>query len=136
VRPTTLGAVWRTVLVKEQPGELVYALYAGSQAGVPYGIAYTQSAEHQAKAGSALPLNAWTHLAATYDGVIVRLFVNGVQAATASAAGTMPNSTGALRLGGNAVWSEWFGGLIDEVRVYNRALSTAQIQADMNTPLP
>ena len=40
-----------------------------------------------------------------------------------------------LRLGGNLVWGEYFGGLIDEVRVYNRALTAAQIQADMQAPL-
>jgi hypothetical protein len=41
----------------------------------------------------------------------------------------------ALRIGGNAVWNEWFQGRIDEVRVYNRALSAAEIAADMNTPV-
>ena len=35
----------------------------------------------------------------------------------------MAASTGVLRLGGNGVWGEWFAGLIDEVRVYDRALS-------------
>jgi hypothetical protein len=40
-----------------------------------------------------------------------------------------------LRIGGNTIWSEWFSGLIDEVRVYNRALTGAEIQADMSTPL-
>jgi hypothetical protein len=33
---------------------------------------------------------------------------------------------------GNATWGEYFNGLIDEVRVYNRALSASEIQADMN----
>jgi hypothetical protein len=42
---------------------------------------------------------------------------------------------GALRIGGNAVWNEWFAGRIDEVRVYNRALPAADIQADMNRPV-
>ena len=40
-----------------------------------------------------------------------------------------------LRIGGNAVWGEYFSGLIDEVRIYNRALTAAEIQADMNTPI-
>jgi hypothetical protein len=33
------------------------------------------------------------------------------------------------------VWGEWFAGLIDEVRIYDRALSVSEIQADMNTPI-
>jgi hypothetical protein len=41
-----------------------------------------------------------------------------------------------LRIGGNAIWNnEFFAGLIDELRVYNRALSAAEIQTDMNTPV-
>ena len=85
----------------------------------------------------ATPLNAWTHLAATYDGATLRLYVNGVQAALARAVtGAIRVSTGALRIGGNSIWSdEWFAGLIDEVRVYNRALTAAEIQADMTRPV-
>jgi hypothetical protein len=45
----------------------------------------------------------------------------------------MPNSTGALRIGGNNVWGEYFAGLIDEVRIYNRALSGPEVQSDTNT---
>ena len=47
----------------------------------------------------------------------------------------MSASTGALRIGGNQIWPEWFSGLIDEVRVYNRALSAAEVAADMNRPV-
>ncbi len=35
----------------------------------------------------------------------------------------MTASTGALRIGGNTIWGEWFQGDIDEVRIYNRALA-------------
>jgi concanavalin A-like lectin/glucanase superfamily protein len=42
-------------------------------------------------------------------------------------------SSRALKIGGNTVWGEYFNGLIDDVRVYNRALTPAEIQTDMNT---
>ena len=42
-------------------------------------------------------------------------------------------STSPLRLGGNSVWGEFFKGRIDEVRIYNRALSATEIQTDMST---
>ena len=48
----------------------------------------------------------------------------------------MPNSSGVLRIGGNSVWGEYFAGLIDNVRVYSRALSASEIQSDMNTRVP
>ena len=41
-----------------------------------------------------------------------------------------------LRIGGNAPWGEYVTGQIDDVRIYNRALSQAEIQTDMNTPVP
>jgi hypothetical protein len=44
-------------------------------------------------------------------------------------------SSNPLRVGGNAVWGEYFAGVIDEVRIYNRALSQAEVQADMTTPV-
>jgi hydrogenase maturation factor HypE len=81
----------------------------------------------------ALALNAWTHVAATYDGATLRLYVNGTQAASRSVSGSIATSSGPLRIGGNSVWGEWFQGRIDEVRVYDRALSGAEIQTDMNT---
>ena len=80
-----------------------------------------------------MPLNAWSHLATTYDGSLVRLYVNGTLASSTAVTGAMAASTGVLRLGGNSVWGEWFAGLIDEVRVYNRALGAAEVQQDMAT---
>ena len=47
-------------------------------------------------------------------------------------AGSIALSNGELWVGGNNVWGEWFAGLIDEVRVYNRALTAAEITTDMN----
>ena len=72
---------------------------------------------------AALALNTWAHLAATYDGTTLRLYVNGAQAATKSLSGTITQSTAPLRMGGNSVWGEYFKGLIDEVRVYSTALT-------------
>ena len=46
-------------------------------------------------------------------------------------------STEPLRIGGNMAFaSEYFAGLIDEVRVYNRALTPTEITVDMATPIP
>ena len=61
--------------------------------------------------------------------------MNGTQVATLAATGSIVTSTGALKLGGNALWGEWYSGLIDELRVYNRALTPAEIQGDMTRPV-
>ena len=69
----------------------------------------------------------------TYDGSSMRLYVNGVLVSTRAQTGSTAVSTGLLQIGGNGVWGEYFSGAIDEVRIYNRALSAAEIQVDMNT---
>ena len=69
----------------------------------------------------------------TYDGSSMRLYVDGELVTTVAQTGNTAVSTGALRIGGNALWGEYFSGAIDEVRIYNRARSLAEIQADMNT---
>jgi hypothetical protein len=135
VRPTATGALWRTVMLKEQPGSLIYALYAGDATGRPAMDVFT-TADLGFSGTAATPLNAWTHLAATYDGTTQRLYVNGVQVATRATTGSIRASTGVLRIGGNNSWTnEWFAGLIDEVRLYNKALTAAEIQADMAKPV-
>ncbi|MBL7738685.1 MAG: DUF4082 domain-containing protein, partial [Chitinophagaceae bacterium] len=85
---------------------------------------------------SKLTLNTWTHLASTYDGTTFRLYVNGVQVSSLAATGNIAVTTDPLRIGGTtALAAQYFAGLIDEVRIYNRALSQAEIQADMNIPV-
>ena len=134
VYPTALGGTWRTALLKEQPGQLVYALYANNDVSRPSGHLYTTS-DLFTNGTAALPLNTWSHLAMTWDGTTQRLFVNGTQVGTRALSGTLPNSTGALRFGGNNVWSEWFAGRLDEIRIYDRALTQAEVSADMTRPI-
>jgi hypothetical protein len=82
-----------------------------------------------------LALNTWIHVASTYDGAVLRLYINGVQVSTANVTGNMGVSANALRIGGSTALAQYFTGLIDEVRIYNRALSQVEIQTDMNTPI-
>jgi hypothetical protein len=133
VQPTQLGD-WRTVVFKSRPGGMAYGLYANTDANRPAGLIYA-GAEEEARGTAALPLNAWSHLAATYDSVAIKLYVNGSLVATHPVTAPITVSTGALTIGGNTVWSEWFKGLIDEVRVYDRALGPGEIAADRDRPV-
>ena len=69
----------------------------------------------------------------TYDGATLRLYVNGVQVSSVARTGSIATSANPLQIGGDSIYGQYFQGLIDEVRVYNRALSQAEIQTDMNT---
>lgn len=78
-------------------------------------------------------LNAWHHLAATYDGSNVKIYVDGILKTTTAQTGAITTSSIVnITLGNQAVMSEYFGGAADELRVWNVARSQAAIQADMN----
>jgi glucose/arabinose dehydrogenase len=135
VRPTA-GGNWKTVLLKEQPGHLAYALYSHEDTGRPSGHVFTTAAgDTWTGAPAALALNTWSHLAMTWDGLTRRIYLNGTQVASGALTGTAVTSTSPLRIGGNTIWSEWFTGQIDEVRIYNRALSAAEVVNDRDTAL-
>ena len=61
--------------------------------------------------------------------------MNGTQVSSRAVTGAIRTTAQALRIGGNAIWNEWFQGRIDEVRVYNRALAAGDVQADMTRPV-
>ena len=135
VRPDSL-ADWRTAIIKEASEGLAYALYANDDTATPTMNINTGGLDLRASGSIQLPIGSWTHLAATYDGVAMQLFVNGTPAGRRSANGSVIGTDGALRIGGNSVWGEYFHGIIDDVRVYNRALSAMEIQVDMATAVP
>jgi hypothetical protein len=132
----TASTGWRTVLLKEASNELAYALYSNEDVARPTVWLRIGNTSAPATGTTAVPLNSWTHLATTYDGAALRLFVNGVQVRSVSRTGAIVSTTNPLRLGGNSVWGEYFAGRIDDVRIYNRALTSGEIQLDMGTPVP
>jgi chitodextrinase len=134
IYPTTTSGV-RDIVIKEGVGLDVYNLYARNFSGLPESNVFVGGTNQTAVDSSALPANTWTHVAGTYDGTTLRLFLNGVQVASTPQTGPIAVSDGALRIGGNSIWGEHFQGRLDEIRIYNRALSVAEVQADMNMPI-
>ena len=133
VFPTTTSGV-RDILIKEGANVDIYNLYACNWRGLPESNVFVGGSNRTAE-GTALSANVWTHVAGTYDGATLRLFLNGVQVSSTPFSGLIATSGGALRIGGNSIWGEYFQGRIDEVRIYNRPLSQAELQTDMNTPV-
>ena len=134
VYPINSLSAWRSVIMKEQPGNCIYYLYANTDYTGPATGVFIGS-EKMLSGGQMIPLNAWTHLAATYDGASQKIYVNGVLLTSRAQTGSILTSTGKLSIGGNTVWGENFCGRIDEVRVYNRALQATEIKTDMGQAL-
>ena len=86
--------------------------------------------------GPALSLGVWSHLAATYDGSALRLYVNGTLAASTDVSGRHPRHHPILcRSVAHLTGLSGSSGEIDEVRVYNRALTGDELRTDMSTPV-
>ena len=82
------------------------------------------------------PLNntAWMHVAATFDGATIRLYINGVQQGSVASTTPITVNTLPLAIGAQSDNSRWFGGLMDDARVYATALSASQIAALATPP--
>lgn len=134
VKPDVVTSA-RTVLMKERSPNLSYGLYAAADPNGP-------RADGPAALDSptSLPTGKWTHLAVTYNGSTLKIWVNGNVVASKATTASMVAGSGPLRIGSNTLWNERFDGLIDEVRVYNRPLTEAELENDMDTavaaPLP
>lgn len=103
-----------------------YALFAwlGSPAN---GISTVLSSE-AVYSNYVIPYNVWNHIAVTYNGSIVKFYHNGRLVVSKPFKKGLSSDTGDLYIGGSPFGiPEDFSGLIDDVRIYNRALSDREI---------
>jgi hypothetical protein len=83
-----------------------------------------------------IPTNAWTHVAVTYDGTNVRHYINGVLDRTTPVSCVVTNrNSRPIRVGANGAGGQVMNGSIDDLRIYERSLSVAEIKSDMSTSL-
>jgi Concanavalin A-like lectin/glucanases superfamily len=134
VFPAVVNRAWRDVIYK---GDDNYYLEATStrNPAVPVGGGRFGPAGTDVNGTASLPVNTWAHLALTYDGATLRLYVNGVQVGSRARSGNLVTSANPLQMGGDSIHGQYFTGTIDEVRVYNQARSATQIQGDMSAPI-
>ena len=122
-----LGKFWNATMTSpyyqyglELSGGTVPTFYIGTTGG-----------PLSASMGSALALDQWSHLAVVFDGSQVRYYVNGLLVTTASLPATITARSNPLRIGADNNTQQFFNGSLDEVRIYNRALTVQEVQTDM-----
>jgi hypothetical protein len=77
-----------------------------------------------------LPLNAWYHAAATYDGTTMRLYLNGTEVGSVAKSGNLSRGSNvAVNIGRSPEGSNYLRGAIDDVRLYSSALTAAEVAA-------
>ena len=80
-----------------------------------------------------ITIGEWAHVAGTYDGSSLRLYVNGELAAEVPFSVNIGAGNAGLYIGGH--WTGFFNGVIDEVRLWNVCRTQNEIRTAMNTVL-
>ncbi len=120
-----------------------WSLYTGSAAGLVFYVGGLGGAYYAPTVPATIWDGAWHHAVGTFDGATVRLYVDGAQVGSGTPASTsityaMADET-ALVLGRDRVACPGAGkynGIVDQVAVWNRALSAGEVQALGAGPTP
>ena len=132
-------SVW--VRVDELDGNWVSIICKGTESVMEYGLQVLDKSEYHCcwydsimhgtvRAESFLPIGKWVHIAVSRSDGVVSAYLNG-EFLGAGVQYSLPSATsGALEIGRDIPGStEYFYGAMDEVRLYNRALSAAEVKA-------
>ncbi|MEO8665286.1 MAG: LamG-like jellyroll fold domain-containing protein [Ignavibacteria bacterium] len=92
----------------------------------------------RSKVTSVIPVNKWSHIAATYDGTNTRIYINGILDTSSTAfTGAIGVNTDSLFFGADRVGtpSLFFKGMLDNVRIWGISRTAAQISQNKSSPL-
>lgn len=109
---------------------LLYWSPSDTLSGIKWELPSAHAVWHAVRSGT-LPLSQWSHCVGTYDGSVQKLYINGILAGSDNWVGSVDFDSGfyAEGIGGKSSDSSYmFNGKIDDVRIYNRALSEQEIQ--------
>ncbi|MET0237259.1 MAG: LamG-like jellyroll fold domain-containing protein [Kibdelosporangium sp.] len=133
--PSSFRDRWQTAVSLEHPSGDGYRLSVSSPdkgAGAAVTVA---GQENVLTTDNFLSVDNWTHTALAFDGKEMRLYLNGVLMDSSAVTGQPHAAGGSLRIGGRSDVDQYLHGILDEVRVYNRSLTQAEIAADMTQPI-
>ena len=122
-----------TILSKDEN----YEFHINSAGNINWWWNNSSGATREFNSSVTVPINVWTHVAIVYEPGNQRIIINGVESGTRTYNETLRTNNDPLHIGGDQLFAgRYFDGLIDEVKVYRRALSTAEINSYYNNPNP
>lgn len=128
IYPTAYNSQFPTVIAKNNSGSS-YELDLRSDGKIEF-EAFIGGAQRSFSGGD-ISLNKWTHIAATFDGSQMKIYQNGTLVATANYSGTIGSNTTPVTIGARSGGGALFAGKIDEVKIWNTALTQAQLRDRM-----
>lgn len=138
IYPTSFGLTsWVNTIVSTDAwtggnGEEGYVLRCGDNGKLSFNIA-TSSSWKEAVSPSLMTTNQWHHVVGTFNGTVIKVYLNGVEVASTNFTGTIKPSLRELRIGrmADASQTREFNGQIDEVRIWGKALTLTEIRDRM-----
>jgi hypothetical protein len=138
VKPTTVTGI-QTIFIKELTNGCTYWVQLNGSR-ITTGFNNGSGCVERMSTTQTIPVNQWSHIAAVFDDTAnnYKIYLNGNLVSTIAETRTPATSTNPLVFGQSGYaggqYERWHG-LIDDVRIYNRALTATEIQTDMNTAL-
>ncbi len=132
VKPSTVSNTWRDVIAKGGDYFVASSTRSGRR---PAGGGIFDGVPGNVFGSTAISSKSWAYLAVTYDGSSLKFYRGGREVSSVPQTGTLASSDAPLELGADSVYGRYFQGLIDEVRVYDLALTGDEIRADMEAPI-
>lgn len=139
--PTTTISFWVNVRSLPTQGEAYIMSHGGWQErwkislpphGKPVFTTHTSTCcnDMDSGDGNELKINEWRHVVMSHDGITDRIYMNGVQVNEKAYAGDLNQTSFPLGIGYNPIdKGNYFDGLIDEVMIFDEALSAVEINA-------
>ncbi|MCM8816508.1 MAG: LamG domain-containing protein [Candidatus Omnitrophica bacterium] len=126
----------KIIIYKEGGGIPGYASYAiWVRNGVWEARIFTENGLFDVSSDTVPVMNSWSHIAITYDGSSLKIFINGVLKGETATFGAIVYQDKPLNIGNyneNPVKANGFPGLIDELAIFNRALTPQEIASLYN----
>lgn len=110
-----------------------YMLRVGASGRLNFALGNGTKTWSELTTGTLLSLNKWQHIAGTYDGSKMRLYIDGVCVDSVSVSITIGNAaTTELLVGAHTTYSRHYQGVLDEIRIWNVCRTETEISKSMN----
>jgi len=138
IKPASFGSAGcyaNTIVSKEGGSTHGFGLRCGGNGLLDFYVSQGWYAPGVTSPENALKTGIWQHVAGTYDGDTIRLYVNSQLVAKAQYTVSISYTSDPLYLASSYTWGRAFDGVIDEVRVWNVCRTASQLQLNAGKTL-
>ncbi|MCD6216075.1 MAG: LamG domain-containing protein [Candidatus Aenigmarchaeota archaeon] len=121
---------WETTIVNQRIGAVAWTLYQGSDSKFKFTVWHNGSVAWTAVSPT-IEANKWYHITGVYnkEDSNIKIYLNGIASSPVTTTDSIADVATSTRIGWGANANRFFNGIIDDVRIYNRALSAGEIKS-------